>query len=181
GDATALGKALHSLAGDSARRGSMSGHARVRAERFSWPRVAGELVSLYEEAGSLPEPSSTAQRVAVRTGLRSADMGPRAPARKVPSLEAADPGAGRRRAFRAVRRAAVVGCAALGVGLTALALDHIGLKPIGNALLAATPVWVLVAFALMCASMLIRAEAWHAVLRAALPKVRVRRRDTARA
>jgi phosphatidylinositol alpha-mannosyltransferase len=73
-----------------------------------------------------------------------------------------------------------VGCAALGVGLTALALDHIGLKPIGNALLAATPVWVLVAFALMCASMLIRAEAWHAVLRAALPNARVRRRDAAR-
>ncbi|MGH2837658.1 MAG: lysylphosphatidylglycerol synthase transmembrane domain-containing protein, partial [Thermoleophilaceae bacterium] len=74
----------------------------------------------------------------------------------------------------------VLGCAALGVGLTALALNHIGLKPIGNALLAATPVWVLVAFALMCASMLVRAEAWHAVLRAALPDARVRRRDAAR-
>ncbi len=47
--------------------------------------------------------------------------------------------------------------------------------------MAATPVWVLVAFALMCASMLIRAEAWHAILRAALPGTRVRRRDTARA
>jgi phosphatidylinositol alpha-mannosyltransferase len=69
----------------------------------------------------------------------------------------------------------------LGAGLTALALDHIGLQPIGNALLAATPVWVLVAFALMCASMLLRSEAWHAILRAALPGVRVRRRDTARA
>jgi phosphatidyl-myo-inositol alpha-mannosyltransferase len=46
---------------------------------------------------------------------------------------------------------------------------------------AATPVWVLVAFALMCVSMLIRAEAWHAILRAALPGTRVRRRDTARA
>jgi phosphatidyl-myo-inositol alpha-mannosyltransferase len=180
GDATALGKALHGLAGDPDRRAAMSGHARVRAERFSWPRVTGELVSLYEEAAALPEPSSVAQRVAVRTGLRNADMGPRVPARRLPSLEAVEPGAGRRRAFRAVRRAAVVGCAALGVGLTALALDHIGLKPIGNALLAATPVWVLVAFALMCTSMLIRAEAWHAVLRAALPNARVRRRDAAR-
>jgi phosphatidylinositol alpha-mannosyltransferase len=158
----------------------MSGHARVRAERFAWPHVAGELVSLYEETAAMPEPSSARQRAAVRTGLRSADLGPRVPARRVPALEAPDPGAGRRRAFRAVRRAAVVGCAALGVGLTALALDHIGLKPIGNALLAATPVWVLVAFALMCASMLIRAEAWHAVLRAALPNARVRRRDAAR-
>ena len=40
---------------------------------------------------------------------------------------------------------------------------------------------MLVAFALMCASMLMRAEAWHAVLRAALPNARVRRRDAARA
>ena len=39
---------------------------------------------------------------------------------------------------------------------------------------------MLVAFALMCASMLLRAEAWHAILRAALPGTRVRRRDTAR-
>jgi phosphatidyl-myo-inositol alpha-mannosyltransferase len=38
-----------------------------------------------------------------------------------------------------------------------------------------------VAFALMCASMLVRAEAWHAILRAALPGTRVRRRDAARA
>jgi phosphatidylinositol alpha-mannosyltransferase len=33
----------------------------------------------------------------------------------------------------------------------------------------------------MCASMLVRAEAWHAILRAALPGVRVRRRDVGRA
>ena len=180
GDATALGEVLHSLGGDPERRALMRTQARERAERFAWPRVASELASVYEEAAAMPEPSSAMQRAAVRTGIRSADLGPRAPAKRIPSLEPADPGAGRRRAFRAARRAAVVGCAALGVGLTALALDHIGLKPIGNALLAATPVWVLVAFALMCASMLIRAEAWHAVLRAALPNARVRRRDAAR-
>jgi phosphatidylinositol alpha-mannosyltransferase len=79
------------------------------------------------------------------------------------------------------RRAAVIGSAAAGVGLTALALDHIGIERIGRAVVAATPVWVFVAFALMCLSMLIRAEAWHAILRAALPGTRVRRRDAARA
>jgi phosphatidyl-myo-inositol alpha-mannosyltransferase len=61
-----------------------------------------------------------------------------------------------------------------------MALDRIGMKSIGESLLAATPIWVLVAFALMCASMLLRAEAWHAILRAALPGTRVRRRDAAR-
>ena len=70
---------------------------------------------------------------------------------------------------------------AAGVGLTALALDRLGIESIGRALVAATPIWVLVAFALMCASMLLRAEAWNAILRAALPGTRVRRRDTARA
>jgi phosphatidylinositol alpha-mannosyltransferase len=75
----------------------------------------------------------------------------------------------------------VVGAGAVaGVGLTALALDGLGIDSIGRALLAATPVWVLVAFMLMCLSMLVRAEAWHAILRAALP-MRVRRRDVARA
>jgi phosphatidylinositol alpha-mannosyltransferase len=180
GDPTALGEALHALALDPERRRTMSSHALERAERFAWPRVAGEVVAAYEDAIAVPEAASASRRAVVRTGLRSADLGPRVPARRVPSLEPDDPGASRRRAFRAARRATVVGCAALGAGLTALALDHIGLRPIGNALLAATPVWVLVAFALMCASMLIRAEAWHAVLRAALPDARVRRRDAAR-
>src|SRR5207248_1448301 len=67
-----------------------------------------------------------------------------------------------------------------GVGLAALALDRIGIDSIVQALLAATPWWVLVAFALMCASMLARAESWHAILRAALPTARVRRRHAVR-
>jgi phosphatidylinositol alpha-mannosyltransferase len=180
GDPTALGRAMHSVAVDPGRLDAMRGHALERAKRFAWPEVAREVVTAYEDAVATPEPAKARARVAVRAGLRSADLEPRAPARRVPSLDAPDPGAGRRKAFRAVRKAAVLGCAVLGVGLTALALDHIGIKPIGNALLAATPVWVLVAFALMCTSMLIRAEAWHAVLRAALPNARVRRRDAAR-
>jgi phosphatidylinositol alpha-mannosyltransferase len=71
--------------------------------------------------------------------------------------------------------------AAAGVALAALALNRIGIHSIVMAVVAATPIWVLVAFALMCVSMLVRAEAWHAILRAALPGVRVRRRDAAKA
>jgi len=82
--------------------------------------------------------------------------------------------------MHAVRRALVGAGVAAGAGLAALALQRIGMESIGRALLAATPVWVLVSFALMCASMLLRAEAWHAILRAALPGTRVRRRDSAR-
>jgi phosphatidylinositol alpha-mannosyltransferase len=47
-------------------------------------------------------------------------------------------------------------------------------------MIGAAPTWILVGFALMCLSMLVRAEAWHAILRAALPGTRVRRRDAAR-
>ena len=75
----------------------------------------------------------------------------------------------------------MAGGALAGAGLAVLALQRIGIDSIGHAIVAATPVWVLVAFALMCASMLVRAEAWHAILRAALPGTRVRRRDAARA
>ena len=46
---------------------------------------------------------------------------------------------------RVARRVAIVGGAVAGIGLTALALDHIGIESIGHALVAATPVWVLVA------------------------------------
>ena len=90
------------------------------------------------------------------------------------------PTAGRRRAARTARRVLVAAGVAAGAGLTVLALRRLGIESIGRAIVAATPVWVLVAFALMCASMLLRAEAWNAILRAALPGTRVRRRDTAR-
>jgi phosphatidylinositol alpha-mannosyltransferase len=69
------------------------------------------------------------------------------------------------------------GAAALGL----LAVQRIGIKSIGDALLNATPTWMIVGLALMCLAMLVRAEAWHAILRAALPGVRVRRRDVGRA
>jgi phosphatidylinositol alpha-mannosyltransferase len=78
------------------------------------------------------------------------------------------------------RRAALAAAAVAGAALTFLALQRIGVESIGRALLAATPVWVLVSFALMAASMLVRAEAWHAILRAALPGTRVRRADAIR-
>src|SRR4029453_17477048 len=61
-----------------------------------------------------------------------------------------------------------------------LAVRRIGPEAIGDALLNAAPTWMIVGFALMCTSMLLRAEAWHSILRAALPGVRVRRRDAAR-
>ena len=114
-------------------------------------------------------------------GLRPAEPGPRQGPRRLPSIEPHDPAAGRRRASGPCARASRSAACSWRAGLAAVALQRVGMDSIGQALIAATPVWVLAALALMCASMLLRAEAWHAILRAALPGTRVHRRDTARA
>jgi len=180
GDAVELGESLRALALDSAERARMSEAARERADRFAWPRVASDVTEVYEEAMAAPQPARPVARLARRAGVTPTESGPRVPPERLPSLEPDEPTWGRRRAARAIRRAGVGAGAIVGLGLAALALQRIGLESIGRAILAATPVWMLVAFALMCASMLVRAEAWHAILRAALPGTRVRRRDTAR-
>ncbi len=171
-----LGEALQSLALDPSRREAMSTAARERAERFAWPRVTDEVLDAYGDAIEMPAREGAAARMGFAP-RESAQPRPR----RLPSIEPGLAPTRTRTAVRVARRAAIIGAAVGGIGLTALALDHIGIESIGRAVVAATPVWVLVAFALMCASMLIRAEAWHAILRAALPGTRVRRRDTARA
>jgi phosphatidylinositol alpha-mannosyltransferase len=180
GDAVELGEALHALALDPERRRRLSAAAQERAQRFAWPTVAGEVAEVYEEAISVPRPEGRLARAARRTGLAAVEPRPQGPAAELPSLEATRPAPGPRRAMSGVRRALVGAGVVAGAGLAALALQRIGLESIVRALLAATPVWVLVAFALMCASMLLRAEAWHAILRAAMPGTRVRRRDASR-
>ncbi len=180
-DATALGEALHDLVLDPARRERMAAAAREGVHRFAWPTVAAEVTAVYEHAVELPVPQTRSARAGRVLGVSRAEPGPTVPPVRLPSLEPAAPGAGRRSLAKVARRVGVATAAVAGVGLTALALQTIGIASIGHALIAATPVWVLLAFALMCASMLIRAEAWHAILRAALPDARVRRRDTASA
>jgi phosphatidyl-myo-inositol alpha-mannosyltransferase len=179
-DPVEFGEALHALAEEPERRARMSLAARERAERFAWPRVASEVEHAYEDAIALPLPEQTAKRAAVLTGIAPADLGPRAPARRLPSLDLPEPGARRRRATRVARKVAGVAAIAAAAGLGWLALQRIGIDSIGKALFAATPTWVLLAFGLMCASMFLRAESWHAVLRSALPGTRVRRRDATR-
>ena len=174
GDAVALGETLRSLAFDPARRAAMADAARERAERFAWPHVAREVEEVYEEALSVPQPegawSVSPSGSAWRPRSPALAWGRSACRRSSPK----DPAAGRRRAARTARRVLVAAGAVAGAGLAVLALRRLGVESLGRAIVAATPVWVLVAFALMCASMLLRAEAWHAILRAALPGIRVR-------
>ena len=182
GNPAELGEALLALAVDPARRAEMGAEARAGAERFSWPHVTDQVMESYEEAieRAAEVPESRAARLALRAGFKQADGLPYVPPRRIESVEPELPGDRRRRAVRVARRVGIAAAGGLSIGLAAMAFQRIGWESIGQSMIAATPWWVFVAFALMCSSMLLRAESWHAILRAALPGIRVRRRDAAR-
>jgi phosphatidyl-myo-inositol alpha-mannosyltransferase len=96
---------------------------------------------------------------------------------RLASLEPAPPDTTRSPLRRHARRAAFGIASIAGAALSWLALQRIGFDQIAQSLLAATPWWVVVALGLMCASMAVRAAAWHAILRAALPTARLRPAD----
>src|SRR5829696_8091473 len=171
GDATRLAETLRDLALDPARTEALGAAAGRSARRYAWPRVAEQVAGAYADACALPEPAGTARRAAVRIGALPADLQPPLRARRLPSP---GPAAAGGRTARTLRRVAV-GAAALATAAGgALALERIGLRPIGRALIESQPVWVLAALALMCASMVLRAVSWHAILKAALPDARPR-------
>ncbi len=168
GDATALAETLRDLAVDPQRAARLGATAARTAERYAWPRVAAQVADAYEDAVEAHAEAT----LPMRLGLRQADGSPPVPAQRLPSLEPAAP-----RDRSAARRAALVAGVAATAGAGALALDRIGTEPIADALLASSPTWVLLALALMCGSMVLRAVAWHAILKAALPAARPRFAD----
>jgi phosphatidylinositol alpha-mannosyltransferase len=177
GDATALAETLRDLALDDVARDAMAIAAREGAQRFAWPTVAAEVLGAYEDAAVMPAPAGLRQRTGIFFGAVPADLGPRVPAaRRLPSLEP-DPPERRSRA-KSIARKAALGAATVGATLLALlALRRIGMDRIGASLLAATPWWVILGLGLMCASMVVRGVAWHAILKAALPDARIRAFD----
>jgi phosphatidylinositol alpha-mannosyltransferase len=195
GDALALAEALRSLALDPAARTRLAAAARLRAERFAWPHVAAEVLDCYEQALSVGRPATRAARVGVRFGLVPADLLPRVPAQRLPSLETAtcvgvdvvgtgNAGSGngsgnpsRARFKRVLRRAALVAASLGGLALALLALMHIGVGRVATSLLASSPGLLAAGLGLMCASMFARAIAWHAILAAAPTWRKAKRRD----
>jgi phosphatidylinositol alpha-mannosyltransferase len=175
GDALALAEALRAMALDPDRRLAMAAAARERAERFSWAHVAEEVAGCYEQAIAVGQPTTRLARVAVRHGLTPADLRPPVRARRLPSLEPPRPA--RRRALRVLSRAALLLSSLAGVVLAFLALQKIGVTNVAASLVASSPGLVAAGVGVMCASMLVRGIAWHAILKAA-PTWRVaRRRD----
>jgi phosphatidylinositol alpha-mannosyltransferase len=175
GDALALAEALRTLALDPVRRTAMSQAARMRAERFSWEHVAAEVTEVYSEAIAVGQPRDRLARVAVRHGLAPADLRPREPARKLPSLE--PPAPARNRALRVFSRAALALTSLAGIVLAFLALRKIGVTRVVESLVASSPGLVAAGLGVMCASMFVRGIAWHAILKAAPTWRPARRRD----
>jgi phosphatidylinositol alpha-mannosyltransferase len=182
GDAVALAEALRGLALDRERRAQMAASARERAERFAWPRVAGEVMDCYERAIAVGVAPTRVRRLAVAQGLAPADLlPPIAPERHLPSLRPAPPLSSARRVLITLRKLAMLSLSLL-VLLSALyALGRIGLDRVLTSLLASRPGLVAGAVGLMCASMFARALAWHAILRVAPGCRAVTRRAAMRA
>jgi phosphatidylinositol alpha-mannosyltransferase len=176
GDATALAESLRDLALDPARRARMAARAGASARRYAWPTVAAEVLGAYEDAIAMPAPATAGERARVFVGAAPADGRPSVPPQRLASLEPALPSA-RSPLRRHGRRAGIAVATLAGGALSWMAIQRIGLDQIGQSLVAATPWWVVVALGLMCLSMAVRAAAWHAILRAAMPQVRLRPAD----
>jgi phosphatidylinositol alpha-mannosyltransferase len=175
-DATRLAETLRDLALDPARVARLGLAAAASADRYTWPRVAEQVVRAYGDARAVPEPEGARRRAAIRIGALPADGRPRIPARRLPSLDPVPRSRGRILA-RFARRAALGGATLATVLGSYLAVKHIGPQRIGDALVRSQPAWVLFALALMCASMVLRAVSWHAILKAALPDAHPRMID----
>jgi phosphatidyl-myo-inositol alpha-mannosyltransferase len=172
-DPQRLAEELQLMHLDPARREAMGTAARDSARRFAWPNVADEVEEVYEQALEAPAPDGAAERIVKRAGLVPAAGGPRRPPERLPSLDPPPAGGG----GALVRRVAMWAAALLALGLTALAANRIGLDSVAESFVRSKPGWVLIALGLMMASMFVRAGAWYAIARAALPGRRIRRRD----
>ncbi len=177
GDALELAEALRRLALEPSLRAQMARAAVERAERFSWSRVAAEVMASYETAMAVGEPRGRLRKAAVRHGLAPADLLEPVRPRRLPSLQPVPAPPPRRRALVLARRLALMGVSLAGLVLALAALARIGVDRVLASLLASSPGLVAAGLALMCLSMFARAMAWHAILGAAPTWRKAKRRD----
>jgi phosphatidylinositol alpha-mannosyltransferase len=176
GDAQRLAEELQRAHHEPERLVEMGRAARRSAERYAWPHVADRVTTVYERAIEAPAPAGTLERVAHWTGIRPADGLPPQPARRLSSLDPALARPGKR-GRQVARRLGLAAAGAMGIGLTALAAQKIGVDNVVESIVRSNLTWVLVACALMALSLFFRAASWYWIVRAALPRRPVRRRD----
>jgi phosphatidyl-myo-inositol alpha-mannosyltransferase len=176
GDPQRLAEELQRVAHEPQRLAAMGSAARHSAKRYAWPRVADQVTTVYERAISIPQPSGAVERTAHWMGLRPADGNRPIPPRKLPSLDP-PPAQDGKRGRRVARRVGLGVAAVLGIGLSLLAAQKIGIDEVVESIVRSDLSWVLVAFLLMSSSMFFRAASWYWIVRAALPGRPIRRRD----
>jgi phosphatidyl-myo-inositol alpha-mannosyltransferase len=174
-DPQSLAEELQAMYVEPERREAMGRAARESADRYAWPRVAERVQEVYELAQLAPKADSAVDRAARATGFAPADGRAKRPPQKLPSLDPA-PATGDGR-HRVARRIALAVAGVLGVGLTALATQKIGVQNVVESIVRSEAKWVLVATALMVSSLFLRAASWYAIARSALPGRQLRRRD----
>jgi phosphatidylinositol alpha-mannosyltransferase len=155
---------------------AMGEAARHSAQRYAWHRVADRVADVYERALEAPQPATTGERLAHWAGMRPADGGPRRGPQRLPSLDPA-PAKASSSGRRVARRIGLGAAAIVGVGLTVLAAQRIGIDNVVASIAGSDLTWVLIACALMGLSLFFRAASWFWIVRAALPDRPVRRRD----
>jgi phosphatidylinositol alpha-mannosyltransferase len=176
GDPQRLAEELQRAHHEPERLAAMGEAARRSADRYAWPRVADRVAAVYERAIEMPEPQGALERAAHWAGVRPADGLPVSPPWRLPSLDPAPARPGNRRR-KVARRIGLGAAGVLGVGLTALAAEKIGVDKVVESIVRSDLSWVLVACALMALSLFFRAASWYWIVRAALPHRPVRRRD----
>jgi len=176
GDPQRLAEELQRAHHEPDRLAAMGVAARRSAERYAWPRVADGVSRVYERAIEAPQPATVAERAAHWAGLRPADGRRVNPPRRLPSLDPPLARTGSRKR-RVARRAGLAVAGVLGIGLTALAAQKIGIDNVIESIVRSDLTWVLVACGLMALSLFFRAASWYGIARAALPNRPVRRRD----
>ena len=149
----------------------LSGWARRRASPRSvtpGPTSPSEVERVYERAPRPPSRDRRRARCARSSGWRTADGRGRVPAGGCPRWTPSP--LGRRGRHRTARRIGLGVTAALGIGLTFIAAQRIGVDRVVTSIVRSDATWVLVATGLMIASMFLRASSWYAIAKAALPR-----------
>jgi phosphatidyl-myo-inositol alpha-mannosyltransferase len=155
---------------------AMGEAARRSAQRYAWPRVADQVTEVYERAIEMPGPATSGERFAHWAGFRPADGEPKRRSQRLPSLDPAPAQVGNR-GRRVARRVGLGVAGALGIGLSLLAAQKIGVDKVVESIVRSNFTLVVVACALMAVSLFFRAASWYWIARAALPNRSIRRRD----
>jgi phosphatidylinositol alpha-mannosyltransferase len=174
-DPQRLAEELQRMYVEPARRIEMGASALSSAERYAWPHVASQVERVYERVQHTPAPVSSADRFARRKGFVPIDGSPSVPRERLERLEPEPARAGRK--GRVARRIGLGVAGIVGLGLTAIAAQKIGLDKVVASIVRSDVKWLLLATVLMMASLFLRAVSWLEIARAALPRARLRRRD----